>query len=156
MTKRKRPIYRICRTPAQITDASMWVASQGMQGLSGGPVKVELGRLSKARIQEEKYHAMMSDIEQINPERPPEVWKALLVKWFELELEDIGEPLRKPGKRIFDERYQEWMYVRPSTTGFTAKEAAKFIEWLYCFGTNAEIKWSEKALEIYNEYKEAQ
>jgi hypothetical protein len=126
-----------------------------MAGLRSGPVKVELGRPSKTRLQEEKYHAMMSDIEQLDPNKPSEVWKALLVKWFELELEELGEPLKKPGRRVFDERYREWMYIRPTTTGFTAREGAKFIEWLYCFGTEAEITWGEKALSIYQEYKEA-
>lgn len=111
-----------------------------------------------------KIHAMIGDIRNqcvikvgvhtLDKSRDLEVWKSLLVRWFDLEMTELGEPLARGGKRIFDMMYGEWVYMRPSTVDFSQSEAGKFIEWLYCFGTERGVVWSEKALECYNEYKE--
>lgn len=127
-------------------------------------VLMTLQRPRRNSLTNAKLHAMIGDIRAqacikigvhvLDKAKPLEVWKSLLVRWFDLELVELGEPLTKRGERIFDLMYAEWVYMRPSTTEFSQKECGKFIEWLYAFGVNNGVKFTEKALDVYAEYRE--
>ena len=127
-------------------------------------VLMTLQRPRRNTLTNAKLHAMIEDIRQqcvikigvhvLDKSRELEVWKSLLVRWFDLELNEMGEPLKKGGRRIFDMMYGEWVYMRPSTTDFNQSEAGKFIEWLYAFGIERGVKFTEKALSVYDEYRE--
>lgn len=115
-----------------------------------------LGRPSKSRDQEAKYHAMIEDIrQQCFRGYSREAFKAALVNQFALEMERQGEPLRHPGEQAWDWVNQVKVYVRPSTRDFRKKEAADFIEFLYSTGSEYDVQWSEKALAVYDEMREA-
>lgn len=127
--------------------------------IEGGPVVLEFSRLTKYRVQEEKYHAMLGDIARTvkmnGKHYELSVWKTLLVDGYEQELLGMGEGLRHPSKTVVSLDGMRAVTIRPSTTQFVVKEASGFIEYLYAFGTENEAVWSERALEIYNEYKGA-
>ncbi len=136
--------------------AAKWLNDNCCKALTAGPVIITLGRESKSRAQEAKYHVLIKDIAKLLPNRSPKAWKCLLVKWYDIELIEAGTPLHKPGERIWDSKYMEWTYIRPSTKDFWVAEAGEFIEYLYAFGSNENVKWSAQSTDIYNEYKEAQ
>ena len=134
-------------------------------GLADGKkVLMTLQRPRRNTLTNAKLHAMIEDIRQqcvikigvhvLDKSRELEVWKSLLVRWFDLELNEMGEPLKKGGRRIFDMMYGEWVYMRPSTTDFNQSEAGKFIEFLYAFGVEHGVKFTERALSVYDEYRE--
>ena len=130
-------------------------------GIQGGPVVITLSRESKSRLQERHYHALIGDIaRQItfygNKRYHPDTWKALLVEQFDQEMKAMGTPLRKPGRLITSLDGQRTITVRPSTTKFRKAEASEFIEFLYQQGSEMGVNWSEPALAIYAEYREAQ
>lgn len=126
------------------------------KALREGAVEVVLRRPSKNRIQEEKYHTMIGDIHrQCFRAFSAEGVKAVLVNQFAREMEDAGTPLAHPGEKVWDWQSREPVYVRPSTKKFRKAEASQFVEFLYSVGAEYGVKWSEKALEAYEEYREA-
>lgn len=129
------------------------------KGLESGPVTVTLGRPSKSRLQEEKYHAMIGDIADTvdvdGRKYDHETWKALLVDSFEQDLLSQGEGLRHPSRTVVTLDMMRAVTIRPSTTKFLKKEAGDFIEYLYSYGSNVGAVFSEKSLSIYEQYKEA-
>jgi len=124
--------------------------------VAAGSVVVCIQRPSKSREQEKKFHAMIEDIRlQCFRGYSKEGMKAALVNQFALEKERLGEPLRHPGEQAWDWINQVRVYVRPSTTKFRKGEAADFIEFLYATGSEYSVQWSERALAIYDEMREA-
>lgn len=126
------------------------------KALQAGPVLVSLGRQSKSREQEKKYHAMIRDI-HLSAFRGNsfEGVKALMVAEFAEEMKAHGQALTHPGETVYSHRLKEWVTVRPSTRKFRKAEASAFIEFLYALGCEQGVHWSEKSIEIYTEYKEA-
>lgn len=118
------------------------------------------------RIQEEKYHAMINDIAKQAVFKTPAVTvrmcdydsaeaKALLVRWFERDCAQMGEPLRH-GSKIVDCPFTgEKITIRASTKDFLKKERCNFVEWLYATGADGNVRWSEPALKQWQEYREA-
>ena len=134
------------------------VTAYGMlkSALRAGAAEFVLRRPGKTRVQEEKYHAMISDIHrQCFRGYSAEGVKAVLVNQFAIEMEEAGTPLAHPGEKVWDWKSQEAVYVRPTTTKFSKGEAAQFIEYLYSEGTGLGVNWSEPALAVYEEYREA-
>ncbi|MEH6812912.1 MAG: hypothetical protein V7677_10330 [Motiliproteus sp.] len=148
----KLPTFRIA-SDKQITGIMHQVLGMVSQGVKAGPVVITLGRESKSRAQEAKYHAMLADIHRCafrgSTERGV---KALMVNQFARSMESMGTPLRHPGERIWDYRLEEWVSIRPSTTDFLKKEGIEFIEFLYAEGCEMRVTWSEPALAVYAEY----
>jgi len=101
----------------------------------------------KRRTQEEKYHAMLGDIAKQVPffgqRRDLETVKRLLVDAFARVKAAEGDPI------------QGWGHVLPSLDGagvvqlgiqtrqFTVSQAAEFIEYLYAWGADNDVVWSE-------------
>lgn len=126
------------------------------KGIQGGKLVVEIKRWNKSRDQEKKYHAMIRDIHQgAFRGNSFEGVKALIVAEFAAEMKEQGAQLTHPGETVYSYRLKEWITVRPSTRKFRKSEAIAFIEYLYWFGCELNVKWSEPALAIYSEYKEA-
>ncbi|PNQ53539.1 hypothetical protein C1141_20755, partial [Vibrio agarivorans] len=151
-----KPLCREITEPDQLRPAADWVVEMAGRGLRAGPVTVTLGRPSRSQIQNEKFHAMISDIHrQCFRVYSAEGMKAVLVNQFALEMAEQGTPLAHPGETVWDWKHQSPVYVRPTTTRFTKPECAAFIEWLYATGIELGVTWSEKALAVYAEYREA-
>ncbi len=102
----------------------------------------------KHRIQEERYHAMLGDIAKqvsfFGLKRDLETVKRLLVDAFCRVMAANGEPI------------QGWGTVLPSLDGtgvvqlgvqtrrFKVHEASAFIEYLFAYGDENDVVWSEK------------
>jgi hypothetical protein len=149
-------LTRKIERPEQISFIARWMQETVERALTAGPVLLTLGRESKSREQEAKYHAMIEDIRyQCFRGYSREAFKAALVNQFALEMKRNGEPLGNPGEQAWDWVNQVQVYVRPSTKGFRKKEAADFIEFLYATGSEYSVNWSDKSLAIYDEMQEA-
>lgn len=129
------------------------------RGIKAGPVVVKLGRLARSAIQNRKYHAIIGDIaNQVTFEGrafKAKIWKAKLVEQFEKELNAMGKTLRVPSEVTRSLDGERIITVRPSTTDFNKKEAAQFIEYIYSYGSDLGVRFTDKALSVYDEYKEA-
>lgn len=133
------------------------VWSEAWRRVQSAPFVITLTQVNKSREQEKKYHAQLKDIkEQAYQKHDFECVKALYVKWFADEMEKLGEPLNHPGRRVWDHKCSEWVYIRPSTKDFSVKEGKDFIEFLYSEGAELNVTWSEKAPDEYRDYQEMQ
>ena len=140
------------------------VADLLRRGFDGGKsVQLEFARPSRNSLSNRKLHAMIGDIHkqaviELEGAKIPlscyesEVVKAFLVRWFDLELKECGEPLRKAGRHVVCPLTGDKMYVRPSTKDFSQKECGDFIEWLYQWGVNNGVTFSDPAMAVYEEY----
>ncbi len=150
----KELVYRI--EPNDYRERMMTVYHMVTKGVQAGAVELVLRRPGKSRIQEEKYHAMIGDIHrQCFRGYSAEGVKAVLVNQFAREMEEAGTPLAHPGEKVWDWQSQEAVYVRPSTKKFRKAEASQFVEFLFSVGAEYEVAWSERALQAYDEYREA-
>ncbi len=116
-------------------------------------------------LQRSKTHAMINDIAKQAVFKTPGVIvkmadydideaKALLVRWFERECAQLGEPLRHGSRIIVDPFSGEHITIRASTTKFLKNETINFSEWLYATGADGNVKWSEPALKEYETYRQ--
>lgn len=137
------------------------------KAIQAGAVSVILGRPSKSRDQEAKYHAMIGDIAKtvhmpvidaagnivpgVTSKHDAEFWKPVLVDGFEQELLAQGIRLRKPSRTVRSLDGKRWVSVRASTKDFSKQHAAMFIEYLYAQGVELCATFSEKSLGYYDE-----
>lgn len=113
------------------------------KGIKSGPVVVTLGRISKSREQEKRYHALIRDIHRCAFRGNTfEGVKALLVAEFAAEMQENGTPLTHPGESVYSHKLKEWITVRPSTRKFKKQEANDFIEFLHMLGSELGVRWS--------------
>jgi hypothetical protein len=109
----------------------------------------------KKRIQEEKYHAMINDIAKVclflGQKTHQDDWKRLLVDAFAKAMRDIGTPLHHDGRVVPSLDGERVVQLGIQTKDFYVKEAANFIEFLYYYGAENNVKWSEPGM-----YKEQQ
>jgi hypothetical protein len=104
-------------------------------------VTVSIFKDPKSRQQEEKYHAMIGDIAAQTPtwcgtECDREDWKRLLVAAF--------DKVRGKSSRVVPSLDGHGVVILGSLTRyFTNDVAAEFIEYLYWYGAENEIEWSD-------------
>ena len=136
-----------------LKDRMLYVWNVVNKKIEGGRFLIEIKEFSKSRDMEKKYHAMVEDLRlNIMPERGFEAWKVLLKYKFGKEKEMIGEPLRHPAEVVTCMDDGALLWVSPSSSKFSVKEGSDFIEYLYSFGAENDIKWSAKGLEAYEIY----
>lgn len=108
---------------------------------------VQISEPTKKREQEEKYHAMIGDIakqcEFMGGKLDADDWKRLLVDMFAKVMRDMGTPLHHDGRVIPSLDYQRVVQLGVQTREFRVREAAEFIEYLYAFGAERDVRWSE-------------
>lgn len=101
----------------------------------------------KKRIQEEKYHAMIGDIarhcEFMGRRWDTEDWKRLLIDAFAAAMREAGTPLHHDGRVVPSLDGQRVVQLGIQSRGFYVKEAADFISFLYAWGNEAGVKWTE-------------
>lgn len=133
-----------------------------------GPVEIRVDEAKKSRLMEKKYHAMFRDVAAqvsvpvLDFERnviqgqtrkyEAEYWKAFLVNLYERELISMGESLKSPSKAILCPYTLEKISIRASTSEFRKSEAGGFIEFLYKFGTENNVTWSDDYMRFWKEY----
>jgi hypothetical protein len=105
---------------------------------------------TKKRVQEEKYHAMIGDIAEqttyAGKRWDKDDMKRILVDEFADEMRNAGTPLHHDGRLIPSENGRRVIQLGIQTADFWVKEASAFIEFLYAWGTDRDVKWSEPGL----------
>lgn len=123
-------------------------AARAVQAAPDGYM-VQISEPTKKREQEEKYHAMIGDIakqcEFMGGKLDADDWKRLLVDMFAKVMRDLGTPLHHDGRVIPSLDYERVVQLGIQTRDFWVREAADFIEYLYAFGAEKGVRWSEPA-----------
>lgn len=101
----------------------------------------------KKRAQEEKYHAMIGEIskqiEHIGRKWHETDMKRLLIDDFADEMRIAGTPLHHDGRVTPSLDGRRIVQLGIQSSDFYVKEAAQFIEFLYAFGAQRDVIFSE-------------
>ena len=107
----------------------------------------------KTRDQEEKYHAMLGDIarqcKQFNQHFSLDDWKRLCVDMFrrdciENDIDKLAEYWRKNEFKVVPSLDGKGTVILGMQTRVFPKYVAMaFIEWLYAFGADRDVKWKD-------------
>jgi hypothetical protein len=116
---------------------------------------------AKSRDQEEKYHAMIGDIAKhcvfMGEKLSAEDWKRLLVDAFVRVMREMakadGKPDPFPGQGRVMPNLDGTGFVQlgVQTRRFSKSIARDFIEYLYAYGCDNLVPWSEPAMEAYQQ-----
>lgn len=103
----------------------------------------------KTRGQEEKYHAMIKDIsaqsEYVGRKWDKEDMKRILLNEFEEEMKQQGTPLAQSGQMIPSEDGRRIIQLGIQSRALRVAEASAFVEFLYAWGADRKVVWSEEA-----------
>lgn len=101
----------------------------------------------KKREQEEKYHAMIGDIAKkctfIGQKWHANDWKRLLVDAFAKAMREAGTPLHHDGRVVPSLDGERVVQLGIQTADLRVKEAANFIEYLYAYGADNDVAWTD-------------
>lgn len=133
------------------------VAQQVFNTAAGDVVVIK--EPGKSRDQEEKYHAMIGDIAKhcifMGGKLELEDWKRLLVDAFvrvmraEAEAAGRPDPFNRRGRILPSLDGSGFVQLGVQTRRFTKVLASEFIEYLYCYGCDNLVPWSESAMYAY-------
>jgi hypothetical protein len=141
---------------------TFYLNAKNTQGLLVLLRKLDLSKLhrvrideydEKTRIQEEKYHAMIGDVarqaKHLNQVLDTESWKRLLVAQFrqdsiDNEIHRIADYWKRTEFRLIPSLDgRSLVTLGAQTRDFPKYVAAGFIEWLYHYGAENNIDWTE-------------
>ena len=109
--------------------------------------RVTISQPVKSRDQEEKYHSMIGDIAKValfmGNKHHPDDWKRLLVDAFAKVMRDAGTPLHHDGRVIPSLDFERVVQLGIQTKDFYSAEASQFIEYLYSYGAELDVVWSD-------------
>lgn len=104
---------------------------------------------TKKRIQEEKYHCQIADIAKqslyAGRQWGDEDMKRILIDEFADAMREAGTPLHHDGngRLIPSENGRRVIQLGIQSRDFWVKEAAQFIEFLYAWGEDRGVIWTE-------------
>jgi hypothetical protein len=126
---------------------------------------MRLSAPAKSRDQEEKYHAMIGDIAKhctfMGEKLGTEDWKRLLVDAFVRVMREDAkangepDPFKGSGRVLPSLDGSGIVQLGIQTRRFNKKLASEFIEYLYHYGCDNLVPWSEPALQAYEELARA-
>jgi len=130
------------------------------KGLGNGePVVVTLGRQKGSRLQENCYHAQISDfakqVEPLGNKYSAQSWKELLVFDFAREKLAMGLPLKKGNTFLPSLCGTAMLPSRPYTSDFDKDVRSEFIEYLFAKGAEYDVNFTDKTLDNYETYRQA-
>lgn len=113
---------------------------------------------AKSRDQEARYHAMIADIAKqalfMETILPPDDWKRILIDAFARIKAAEGAPLKGWGKVVPSLDGTGFVQLGVQSRNFRKSEAAEFTEYLYAFGVENSVKWSEAEQWMIEQYEE--
>lgn len=136
------------RTKDQINSALNWLYGQLNTALDSKPVVVTLSREKRSNAQNSKMWPMLEDIVKHIPE-----WHGQ--KMSKEDYKDILTAAVKSQRLVPNVDGNGFVALGERTSEYSKGKMSELIEYMYCFGTERDVKWSELALSIYQEYKEA-
>lgn len=102
---------------------------------------------TKRRIQEERYHAMVGDIARqttyAGRKWDADDMKRILVDEFADEMRKAGTPLHGDSRLIPSEDGRRVIQLGVQTRDFYVREASAFIEFLFAWGADRDVRWSD-------------
>lgn len=108
---------------------------------------VTVSEPTKSRDQEARYHAMFSDVARscqfMGEKRDAETWKRLLVDAFARVKAAEGDPIKGQGQIIPSLDGSGFVQLGIQTRRLSKKHASEFIEYLYAWGSEQGVRWSE-------------
>jgi len=108
---------------------------------AGKPLVLEIKAADKSRDQEEKYHAMISEIatqaQHMGSKWDAESWKRLLVDQF---CKDTG---LKTGVVMPNLSGDGIVQLGFQTRKFTKEQASEFVEWLHAWGAEHGVTFEQ-------------
>jgi hypothetical protein len=130
---------------SQAAAAMPWIQQNIINGLKSGPVVVSLGREVRSNDANNKFWALMTDIanqvQWFGKMRTKEEWKVIVTgSFFQCEfipnIENTG-----------------FVIVAPSSIQDPAT-FSQIIEYVYAFGAEKDVKWSDPSLAVFEQYRE--
>jgi hypothetical protein len=122
-------------------------AVQAVQQAPDGHV-VRVSPPTKKRAQEEKYHAMIDDIasqcDLMGRRWDEDDAKRLLIDAFAQVMREAGTPLHHDGRVVPSLDGKRVVQLGIQSSKFYVAEAAQFIEYLYAWGAENGVEWSEE------------
>jgi len=113
---------------------------------------VQISEPKRKDVQNAKIHAMIGDIAKqcmfMGKKMDSDDWKRLLVDMFAKVMRDLGTPLHHDGRVIPSLDFERVVQLGIQTRDFYVKEAAEFIEYLYAFGADNLVIWSEPVQDL--------
>jgi hypothetical protein len=108
---------------------------------------VSIRPAGKTRDQEEKYHPMIADIAK-QSDYAGKRWdkddmKRILIDEFADAMRELGTPLHHDGRLIPSENGRRVIQLGVQSRDFWKLEASEFIEFLYAWGADRGVVWSE-------------
>lgn len=124
-----------------------WVSENLFKGLRAGSVVITMGRQKRSGEQNALLWAVLTDVAQ-------------QVEWYGKRLE------KEDWKEVFSAAWKQqnvmpginggFVVMGVRTSKMTKPEFSELIEIIYAFGTEQNVKWSEPALQIYEQYRQPQ
>ena len=120
--------------------------------LAGHVFTVRIGPEKRRDVQNDKYHAQIEDIAK-QTEYAGKRWdeddmKRILIDEFAEEMRNAGTPLHHDGRLIPSENGRRVIQLGIQSREFWVKEASAFIEFLYAWGAERDVQWSEPVEEV--------
>lgn len=146
-------IYNIPADPVlarKIIDGAVWMQVKAMV-MAGHKLTLKVGERAKSRPAEAKYHAMIGEIaKQIGGDLADEEdAKRILISAFRIDTRDIlADEWAKFGDlRMGRGLRGEVVVLGIQSRKFTSKLAHAFIEWLYAFGSENGVTFTERFID---------
>lgn len=137
----------------KIVTGAIWKTLKALT-MAGNRVAVRICDPEKSRDQEEKYHAMISEIAAQVPVNgrtlDDETMKRLLVDQFKADtLVDMADDWKKFGTLEMRPSLdgQRVVVLGVQTRRFSVRLGSAFIEWLYAFGADAGVVFTERTVD---------
>jgi hypothetical protein len=103
---------------------------------------------TKKRAQEEKYHAQIGEIAKqwrfLDQSWDEDDMKRLLIDMFAQYMRELGTPLHHDGRVVPSLDGKRVVQLGIQSRDFYVSEASAFIEFLYAFGAERGVKFSEQ------------
>lgn len=120
----------------------------------GWKVVISPHAADKSQDQIDKYHAMLDDIRKSGrfvfmgrSDWSKEDIKRLLIDAFSAVKAEAGEPLRYQQEIVPSLDGKRIVTLAPRSRDFTRAEASDFISFLYAYGSDLNVRWSEQWLD---------
>lgn len=131
---KRREVLRIIQDEAGIKSAVNWLARMVALGLPGGPVQVSIGRERRNKDQNAKLWPMLNDISK------QVVWHG--IKLTSAEWKDVITAGLK-AQKVVPGIDGGFVVVGMSTSRMTKQLFCDLVEFIYWFGAEQNVVWSE-------------
>lgn len=136
---------RTIRTPEDVQPALQWAYAAIMKGIQSAAVVMELGRESRSTDQNSKLWPMLTDISKV-------------VEWYgkmysKEEWKDIITGSFRNCEFVPNISGNGFVVVGLRTSKMSPSEFSDLIEFIYSFGAENNVPWSEPALKSYEQYR---